>query len=172
MHDSITEPLINISWTLPMVFLTFLAFFIIMRKLFFKKIHDHMRAREQKVIDAFDNAEQVNKVADERLLEYNDKLSTMEEESRTILRESKEKADARAEEIVAAAHQEADAIKDKARREIERERAMAIEDMKEQVALLAVYAAEKIIQKQLDGTEQQAIILGAIEEVGKSQWQN
>ena len=131
-----------------------------------------MQAREQKVIDAFDNAEQANKVADERLLELNGKLEAIDDEAKSILKENKQKADARAEEIIQAAYEEAAAIKEKARREIEREQAKAIEDLKQQLAVLAVYAAEKIIETQLDPERQREVINGAIEELGESRWLN
>jgi F-type H+-transporting ATPase subunit b len=170
--SSHVEPLIHLGWTLLMVLITFIVLYLILKKYFFEKVHLFMQARQHKVIDAFDNAEQVNKVADERLSEYNGKLEAMDEQSRVFLRESRQKAEARAAEIIETARKEAAALQSKARQEIERERVMAIESMREQVALLAIYAAEKILEKQLDETEHQAVIRGAIDEVGKGQWQN
>ena len=165
-------PLIDFNWTLPLVLVSFLVLLLIMKRFFWDKLSNFMQAREQKVIDAFDNADQVNKVADERLLELNGKLAAIDDESKSILKDSKQRADARAEEIIAAAQEEAAAIKEKARRDIENEQARAMEEMKRQLAVLAVYAAEKIIEKQLDPAQQQEVINGAIEEVGESRWLN
>jgi len=166
------SPLISFNWTFLLVLVSFLVLLLIMKKYFWDKLRNFMQAREQKVTDAFDNAEQVNKVADERLLELNDRLAAIDDEAKGILAESKRKADARATEIIESAQAEAEAMKEKARRDIEHEQAKAIEQLKQQLALLAVYAAEKIIEKQLDPAEQKEIVNGAIKEVGKSQWLN
>jgi F-type H+-transporting ATPase subunit b len=167
-----TAPLIGVSWTMLMVFISFFVLYLILKKYFFEKVRNFMQAREQKVIDAFDNADQANKVANDRLEDLNGKLASIDEQANEILKESKQKADARAEEIIKEAQAEVDLMKEKAQKDIEREQAKAIAELREQVAMLAVYAAERIIMKQLDPSEQQSVISSAIEEVGKSQWLN
>lgn len=56
--------------------------------------------------------------------------------------------------------------------EIERLKKKALEDMKEEIGMLAIFAAEKILEKQLDHQEQQAVIGRIIDEAGNAKWQS
>ena len=129
-----------------------------------------MLAREQKVKDSFDNADRVNAEAENKLKVYSDKITSIEQDRSDILKESKKKADDQAKQIIDEATEKAHRIIMDAEKEIERERIAAMDDMKEQIAILSVYAAEKILEKQIDDKEQQHIIDGIIEETGKTKW--
>ena len=166
----LVAPLISFNWTLLMVVITFGILYFILKKYFFEKLHNFMMAREQKVIDSFDNAERANVEADAKLAEYTAKLAAAESERREIIKEAKAAADKRAESIIDEATAKATAIIKQAEREAEQEKAKAVEDMKEHLALLAVYAAEKILEKELDAKAQQGIIEDIIKEAGTETW--
>jgi F-type H+-transporting ATPase subunit b len=150
-----------------MVLITFVVLYLILKRFFFEKVRTFMLAREQKVKDAFDNADAANRVAEERLSEYNARLADAEQERREILRQAKQEGDETAKEIVSDAEQRANKMITQAEKEIARERLRAIEGMREQISLLAIYAAEKIIEQKLDAAEQQVIIDGVIKQVGE-----
>ena len=59
-----------------------------------------------------------------------------------------------------------------AEKEIERERSRALADVKEEIAVLAMMAAEKIIEKELDAEGQNQIVENILKEAGASGWQN
>lgn len=164
------EPLIGISWTLLMVFITFFILYLIMKKFFFEKIHAFMVARENKIKDAFDNADASNRIAEERLLEYNKKMDEINEEKRDILSQTKIVAEERAREIITSAEKKASAIITQAEKEILLSQQRAMEDMKEQISLIALSAAEMIIEKNLDLDDQKNIIDGVINQVGREEW--
>jgi F-type H+-transporting ATPase subunit b len=164
------RPIISLDWTLLMVFITFFVLFLIMKKFFFEKIHNFMQDRELKVKTAFENADAVNKTAETHLREYENKLKSANNERREILSEAKNTADENSREIIGAAEKKASEIIFQAQREIEREKQRAIVDMHEQIAMLSLYAAEKIIEKNLDATDQRVIIDNAIKEVTESEW--
>jgi F-type H+-transporting ATPase subunit b len=153
-----------------MVLVTFIVLYFILKKYLFGRVHDYMQAREQKIIDAFDNAAEANRAAEERLNEYNQKLEGIAKERRELLSAAKLKADEFAQLTVQDAEQKADDLLRAARDEITREKDRALQDMREQVSLLAVYAAEKIIEQKLDAPAQQAIVDGVIEQAGRSEW--
>ncbi|MDR3364318.1 MAG: F0F1 ATP synthase subunit B [Clostridiales Family XIII bacterium] len=163
-------PLIGFNWTFVMVLVTFAVLYLILKKFFFEKVHDFMEAREQKVKDQFDNAEAAGKLAEEHLAEYKTKLEDVEIERRGVLKEAKALADQRAQQIVGEANERAAEIIRAAEKETERERAVAVEAMRDQVAMLALYAAEKIIEKQLDEKEQMLLIDDIIRQDGGEAW--
>ena len=146
----IVAPLIGIDWTLGMVLVTFFVLYLILKKFFFEKIRAFMQAREQKVKDQFDNAEAANSLAEKNLAEYQGKLENIEIERRDVLKETRALADQRAQEIVKEAQGRAAEIIKNAEREAELERERLAEEMREQIAMLALYTAEKIIEKKLD----------------------
>jgi F-type H+-transporting ATPase subunit b len=165
-------PLISFGPTLLMNLVTLVVLYLILKKFFFEKIRNFVQAREQTVKDTFDNAEHVNKLADEKLREYNEQLSLIDAKSRETVRESKLRADARAQEILEEANRKASDMIMQAEREIEREKLKAIGEMREQIASLAVYAAEKILEKELDAAAQAAIVDNVINQAENSGWKH
>jgi F-type H+-transporting ATPase subunit b len=162
--------IISFDWSMLMVLITFLVLLLIMKKFFFEKIHRFMEDREQKVKNSFDNADAANEAAEKRLAEYSSKLKGADAERREILSAAKSSADENAREIIEHAEKRAAEIITKARVEVEREKQRAIADMREQIAMLSVYAAEKIIAKNLDADDQTAIIDTVIEEASEARW--
>jgi len=166
----IVAPLIGFNWTLVMVLITFLVLYLVVKKLFFEKIHNFMEARAEKVKDQFDSAEAAEKLADEHLADYKSKLEGIEIERRGAIKEAKSLAEQRAKLIIKEAEERADEIVKQAEKEIEIERAKFAESMRDQVAMLAVYAAEKIIEKQLDEKDQLSLIDDIIKQNGAEAW--
>ena len=162
--------LIEFNWTLPMVLVTFLILYLIMKKFFFGKIHAFMVARENKIKDAFDNADASNRIADERLVEYNKRLADINSEKNDILLQAKQNADKNAKGIIETAEKRASAIITRAEQEIQLSQQKAMAEMKEQISVIALYAAEKIIEQKLNEEDQKHIIDGVIEQVGREEW--
>ncbi|MCL2492753.1 MAG: F0F1 ATP synthase subunit B [Clostridiales bacterium] len=163
-------PLMSFNWTFVFVLVSFFVLYLILKKFFFEKIHDFMQAREQKVIDQFDNAETAQRQAEARLTEYNEKMSNAENERRAILKEAKTKADERAQQVLKEASEKAQEIIRVAQVEAERERAAAALAMKDQIATLAIYAAERILEKNLDEKEQMLVIDELLADNGAETW--
>ena len=166
----IVAPLISFNWTLVMVLVTFVILYLILKKFFFERIHNFMEAREQKVRDQFADAEAAEKLADEHLAEYESKLDGVENERRGVIKEAKTLADRRADQIIEDANERAQKIMEQAKKETEREKAVFVETMRDQVAMLAICAAEKIIDKELDEKEQMNLIDEIIEQNKGEKW--
>jgi F-type H+-transporting ATPase subunit b len=164
------ESIFHFGWTMVMILITFLVLYLILKKYFFEKVRAFMLARELKVKESFENADAANRSADERLVEYEKKLASAETERREILMQAKITADENSRVIVKAAEERISAMMIKAEKEIEREKQQAIESMREQIALLAVYAAEKILERNIDANDQAGIIDGVIREAERSEW--
>ena len=155
-----------------MVLVTFLILYLNVKKLFFEKIHDFMKAREQKVKDQFDNAEAAEKTAEALLAEYQEKLDGIEIERRGVIKAARALAEKRSEQIIAEANERAARMIEQAEAEVERARAVFAETMRDQVAMLAVLAAEKIIEKELGEKDQLSIIDGIIKQDSGEAWKH
>lgn len=160
--------------------LTELVFYLInfliligaLTKFLYKPFLNVMETRKQSIQDALDNAEAINRRADEKLQNYSRRIAKVEEEGREIIREAKQRADAQAADIIREANEKADQIVAAAERQVELERRKALEDMKQHVAALAILAAEKIVERDIQQTGQEHIVDEIIEQAGSGQWQN
>ena len=172
MEGNYFSDLIEFNWTLVMNWVTVIVLFLILKKFFFEKVYNFIEQRQQTIKDSFENADAVNRKADEKFTAYEKKLANAESEGREIIKNAKIKADKRANEIIKEANQKADDILLKAKNDIEREKAKAIIDMKSQIVTLSLMAAEKIIEKDLELEGQDAFIDKIIEQAGTSEWLN
>ena len=119
-----------------------------------------------------DAAEAVNKRADEKMASYSKRIANVEEEGREIIKASKQQADAQAQIIIEEARKQASDIIAKAERTIEQERLAATEEMRKEIASIAMLAAEQIVGKEIDNVGQDAIIDQVIEDARSAKWQN
>lgn len=166
-------PIISFGWTWIMQLVTVGVLFLILKKIFFEKVHNFVQKREDTVKDAFDNAEAVNRRADEKMENYTRKIAKVEDEGREIIKAAKVKAEAQAKEIIDEANERACNMVVVAEREIEREKMRALAEMRSEISTLALLAASKIMEKDLQqGDEQEKIVDKIIEEAGRAEWQN
>ena len=155
-----------------MIVLNLLILYIILKKYFWEKIRKFMQDRQDAIQDAFDSAEAMNKRADEKMRNYSARISNVEEEGREIIRQAKQQADAQAQEILAEARAQASDMIAKAEKNIELEKAKAMEEMRQEIGALALMAAEKIVEKEVEGVGQDAIVDDVINQARSGGWQN
>lgn len=150
----------------------FLILVGVLGKFLYKPFLNLMETRKQSIVDALDNAEAVNRRADEKMANYDRKIAKLEAEGREIIKEAKIKAEEQANEIIEQANQRASQIMNRAEKEIEREREKAVLEIREQIAVLSLMAAEKIMERDVEVNGQDQIIEQVLEEAGASEWQN
>ena len=131
-----------------------------------------MVARQNAIQESLDNAENVTKEADALLADYQERVANVEAEGREIVREAKLRAEAQAQLILAEANEQAAARLQQAELAIQREKELAKAEMQDEIATLAIYAAERILERELDEEKQRAFVLRIMEEAGRKQCQN
>lgn len=164
--------LIEINWSIIMIWITVIILFLVLKKFFFEKVKNFMETRSNSIQDAFDSAEAVNRRADEKMQNYTKRIANVEAEGREIIRDAKIKADAQAREIIEDANKQATEILNKAERNIEREKQKAMEEMRREVAALAMLAAEKIVEREIQNVGQDEIVDEVISKARSTGWQN
>lgn len=143
-----------ILWTI----LNFVILLVLLRAVAWKPIMKALEARETSIHDALNRAE-VAKSEAERILTENQKaLMKAEEESQRVLRESREYAERIQAEASAKAQEESRRLLDLAQQEIERSKQQALNELRGEVATLAVGGAEKILRESLDNQRHQRIL--------------
>ena len=152
--------------------INFLILVGVLGKFLYKPFLEMMEGRRQSIQDALDNAEMVNRRADEKMHNYNKRIARAEEEGREIIREAKAKADLQAKAIIDEANEKAAEIAAKAEPNIQREKEKAMEDMRQEIAVLAMMAAEKIVEHEIQRIGQEAIVDEVIRQARSTGWQN
>lgn len=152
--------------------INFLILVGVLGKFLYKPFLNLMDTRKQSIQDALENAELTNRRADEKMQNYNKRIANVEEEGREIVREAKVKADAQARIIIEDANQKAADIMAKAEQSIEREKEKAMEEMRQEIAALAVLVAEKIVEREIQRVGQEAIVDEVIRQARSKGWQN
>lgn len=164
--------LIEINWSIIMIWITVMVLFLVLKKFFFEKVKNFMETRSNSIQDAFDSAEAVNRRADEKMQNYTKRIANVEAEGREIIRDAKIKADAQAREIIEDANKQATEILNKAEKNIEREKQKAMEEMRKEVAALAMLAAERIVEREIQNIGQDEIVDEVINKARSTGWQN
>ena len=143
----------------------------ILAKFLYKPFLKILDERRQKIQDALDSAEAMNRRADEKMDAYTKRIANVESEGREIIREAKSKADQEARAILDDAGERASKMITDARDEIERDKAKAREDMKGEIKDLALLAASKILEEEIAPNERQEQIVDQIlKEQGEGKW--
>ena len=167
-----TQGLIEFNWTSLMIVANLLILYIILKKFFWEKIRKFMKDREDAVKDAFDSAEAMNKRADEKMRNYSARIANVEEEGREIIRQARAQADAQAQEIIDDARRQASELMAKTEKNIELEKAKAMEEMRQEIGVLALMAAEKIVGKEIEAIGQDKIVDDVIDQARSTGWQS
>lgn len=150
----------------------FLILVGVLAKFLYNPFLEMLENRKQTIKDSFDHAADTNKRADEKMDEYSKRISNVEREGREIIKNAKIKAESQASDIIDEANAKAADMKLHAEKEVERQKAKALSEMKAQVSAMALLAAEKILEKDLEIEGQEHLIDNIIEQVGAAKWQN
>lgn len=148
------------------VALNLLILYFFMKKLLFKPVTQFMENRAKSIKDSIDNAEKAKAEASVLKQQYENKLLTAKDEADKILNDSRVRATKEYDSILNTAKQDAQGVLAKAREEIEREKAQMIKDIKNQVAGLALAAASKVIEANMDTSSNRALVDKFIDEEG------
>ncbi|MGE5400865.1 MAG: F0F1 ATP synthase subunit B [Ignavibacteriales bacterium] len=153
-----------IFWTV----ITFVILLLILKKIAWKPILNALDERENFIKDSLDKAEKARSDAEKLLIENQAALARTEEEAQKIIAQGREFAEKLKNQIIAESKTEAKKIVDDASAEIKRKNDEAFESLKDQVALIAIQAAEKIIRENLDKEKQMHLVNKFIDDLPKN----
>lgn len=154
------------SFTFIFVFINMVVLYIVLRKILFKPVTQFMENRIKSIKDAIDNAEKAKLEAADLKQQYDFKLHAAKDEADKIINDSNVRANKEYDTILSTAKQDAQGVMTKASKEIERERAQMLKEIKNQVASLALAAATKVIEVNMDTATNRALVDKFIDEEG------
>ena len=125
----------------------------IMSKFVFPTLLQNIKEREKAISDAVDNADEIKKRLDDIESEQKEILKKARINSDKILRQTREGAEQLKKELMIKAENEAAEILEEAKNRILEERKIAVESMKQEIALMICDSTEKVIGHSLTKNE-------------------
>jgi F-type H+-transporting ATPase subunit b len=162
-----TLQLVNINTdTIIFTLINTLIIFLIYRFFLHKPVMKILDERKEKIAGEMKAAEDAQAEAEAMKQEYFDKLKESREEAAQIVSAAVKRAGERENQILAEAQQEAADMKKKAEESIELEKKKAINEIKDQISDIVIMASEKVCEKEISKSDNEALINKFIAEVG------
>ncbi len=143
-----------IIWTI----VSFLVLVAVLGKYGWKPMIQALSEREGKIRSALEQADRARMEASDLLKKNEENMARAEEEYQKMMRENKAMAEKVREEILGKAREQARQELQRASEEIQRNIDSARQQLRSEVADLAVKAAEKILDENLDAQKQKKIV--------------
>lgn len=143
--------------------------FLLLKRYLFGPVMDMIQSRQKEIDDMYDQADTARESAKAMEDEYKQKLSAAMETSERIVKEAVVRGQVREEEIIRKANQEASAILDKASSDIAQEKKKAINDAKDEISVIALAIAGKVVGRELNDTDQSDLVDRFISQLGEEE---
>ena len=159
---------LSIDWfTALFTLVNTIILFAVLSKFLFKPVMNMIADRQKEIDDLYTDANEAKQQANALEQAYREKMSAAAQTSEQLVKEAVARGQAREEEILRQANAEADAIREKAARDVEREKKKAINDAKDDISVIAVAIAGKVVGRELDPQDQSRLVDSFIEELGE-----
>jgi F-type H+-transporting ATPase subunit b len=147
---------------------SFVVLFVLMAKFAFPAVQKAMDARTERIRSSLDDAERVRGEAETILEDYQRQLADARNESNRIIEEARQAADQLRTDLMAQAQADAADLRQKTMDDLRAAQERTLADLKVKVAEIAITAAEKVIERNLDRDTQMALVESYINQVGST----
>ena len=151
-------------WTI----VTFVVLLTILRLVAWKPLLAMLDEREKRIQDALGQAEKAREEAEKSVEENRRMMAKAEADAAEAIARGREAAERVAQEVRQRAETESRQMLEQARRSIQQEKEQAIQELRNQVADLAILAAEKILEENLDEARNRKIVEDFIDRIPDS----
>lgn len=137
---------LNLLWTV----INLIVFFVLMKLFLFKPIKKTLDARKELIAKQFKDAEDANNAAEQKMADYESKIANVQSEAEQIISDAKDNAKVEYGKIISRAEVDTARMKKEAQKQIDAEKKSARAAAKEEIASLAMQAAEKVVGANVD----------------------
>lgn len=154
-------------WTCLFTFANLVILYLFLKKLLFKPVKDMIDSRQKEIDDLYADANQSKSDAQQLKTEYEARLAAANAESEEILKVANRKAQLRQEQILKEARDQAAQTIRRADEQIEMEKKRAMNEIKDDVSVMAVDIASAVLARNIKREEQSELIDSFIERLGE-----
>jgi F-type H+-transporting ATPase subunit b len=152
--DALSSLGINGPFLIAQLFNFFVLFFLL-RRFLFKPMVNMLETRKQRIADGLQAAEMARREAEAERAQLQSQIDAERREAMERVAAASKRGETLAAEIESSARQDAHKILEDARSEATRERERIIAEAQDQIAELAMLAAEKVLGRELSNRDAQ-----------------
>ena len=141
-------------WTI----VTFLLLIVVLGKFAWGPILQMIETREKTIADAIESAKKERAEAEKARAEMEAALERAREESAQLIRKNQQEVAAAKAELMAQAKKESDDLLAAARKTIQEEKRQAIGELRAQAVDMAIEAAQRLVQVNMDEKKQKQLV--------------
>jgi F-type H+-transporting ATPase subunit b len=157
--DLMTPESGTIVWTI----ITFVLLSLILYKIAWKPILNMLDEREQRITESLQSADKAREEAEKHADERQQVIEEARKEAHEIIAAARQSAETVREDIIAQSKVEADKLIERAKNEIEMSRDKVLHDMRALAVELSMNATEKLIKKNLSEKDHDEMIRAAMD---------
>lgn len=157
---------INVFTALFTLVNTLILFFVLKKKLF-HPVMKMIRDRQQEIDDMYRKADEAAQNAQALQSEYEQKLNDATLTGERLVNEAVARGQSREEEILRQAELKAAAIREKAEQDAQRERKKVLNEAKDEISVLAIDIAGKVVGRQMNEEDQSRLVDDFIHRLGE-----
>ena len=148
-------------WT----FVTFALLIVVLGKFAWGPILQMIETREKTIAEAIESAQRERAAAEAASAEMRAALERAREESAELVRRNQQEVAAAKAELMAAAKKESDDLLAAARKTIAEEKRQALAELRSQAVDIAIEAARRLVQMNMDETKQKQLVEEYLEQL-------
>ena len=134
-----------------------LVAYLILKFALFKRLMKIMRSRKEAIAKSVSDAEEKERLAEEKLDEATKRLDASHEEAMQIIAEARNQAEKQSETIIETSRKEAQEVRERAEEDAKRSKKAMLGEMKDEVADLAVSIAGRVLSENSGSLSQDAL---------------
>ena len=156
------KPVVTISWELLFQIINTVILFLVLKKLLFKPVLNIIEKRENMIQDDLATGAKAKNEGIALKKEYEEKV-------KEIIKQATSRAEEKSNQIIADAQAEASSLKSKATKEIAQQKEQAIAEIRNDISDIAILAASKVLEEDIDKSKHEDLIQKFIKEVGEAE---
>ncbi len=153
-------------WTALFTLLNMVLTFLILKKFLFKPVNKMIDDRQREIDRIYADADDARQKAETMKADYDRKISEAKDASAQIIAEATQEAHRRRDDMIVHAQSDAEAIREKARADIELERKKALNSVKDDISRIAMDIAEKVVEKELNQADHDRLVEDFLRHMG------
>lgn len=166
------KDLLYLDWTTVAIIINFFILFFILKHFLYKPVKKVLEDRQKEVEEIYQAAEEKIGSATQMKAEYEEKLAQAKETAGEIMKTATQRAQLRSDEIVTQAQEKTAAMLQRANDQIEQDKKKAVNEIKNEIADMAIGAAKQVVSKELSVADHEKLIEDFIENAGEIKWQD
>lgn len=158
--------MLTLDWNIIWDIVNIIILFLLLRKFLFKPVTEMMEKRTKTIEDSLDNAKKTNEEAEKIKAEYEDSLKNARQEATAIIDKARKQAKQEEEITIMEASKKADKIISDSKKAIEAEKEKSMSSMQDEIAMIALAAATKVMERSMDDDTNKKYVDEFIKEAG------